>query len=312
MRKRTRTFCALLALSFPFLARAQVIQTLEGKDGGVVTTVEEGGVSEDDYAAAGILEDWKDILEDFREHSAELAELEKEISHISKTKGQGTMSPFVSRDGKTFQLPYIPGDNGENLYLLTREGITVYMAIDAPVYLQDTDDDVIKWVRYYAYRNRARTKRLFSRYKGWEPRIKACFEAEGVPAEIAELCLVESGCTYNALSPAGALGMWQFMPGTGRAMGLTVNQSTDDRKDPVKSTVAAAKLLKRNYSKTNDWTLAVAAYNCGTGHFLKQGRNGLRWSQVKPLLPKETQQYIPGLLAIHYVWTYRNELGFNN
>ena len=129
-------------------------------------------------------------------------------------------------------LPEIIDENGIDLFLLTKDGITIYMAMDAPSYLQETDDDLVKWIRYYAYQKRNYTARLFKRYEQWEARIKDEFSSRGVPEEIAELCMVESGCTYEAVSPVGAVGMWQIMPETGRAYKLTINQFLDERKNP--------------------------------------------------------------------------------
>ena len=306
-----RRILLYLATAFiPALARGQVVTSWERDASGVVTSVEEGAIKEGDYAASGIVSDWNETLGDFEAHKAELESLEQEISAIVKRDHAGRINPFHTRDGRILNLPYVPGENGENLYLLTEEGITIHSAIDAPAYLQDTDPETVRWVRYYAYRARKRTAAMFRRYAEWEPRIKAYFRSQGIPEEIAELCLVESGCTYTAVSPVGAVGMWQFMPETARSMGLAVNQAADERTDPVKSTLAAAKLLLKNHRRTSDWTTAIAAYNCGTGHFTRKGREGLTWEQVKGKLPKETQQYIPCLNAIHYVWTYRNELGF--
>ena len=130
-----------------------------------------------------------------------------------------------------------------------------------------------------------------------------------IQPELSELCLIESGCTYEAESSAGAMGMWQIMPATGRSFGLEVTSFKDDRKDPVLSTQAAAKILLANYHKLGEWTLAAAAYNCGSGRIRAELKRGNQdWEHMKGSLPKETSQYIPSLLAIHYVWTYREQL----
>ena len=293
---------------------AQVVGNLQenstGK--GVVTTVQEGAVSEGDYAAEGIINDWKETLRDFENSKEDYSSLENEIQSIRATSTeQEALNRFLGRDGKVYELPQIISPDGIDLYLLSPEGITIYMAFDAPAYMQDIDENIIKWIRYYAYSKRNNTKRIFQRYKEWEPRIKAYFESTGIPPELAELCLVESGCTYKAKSPVGALGMWQIMPDTGRAYGMLINGTIDERLDPVKSTITAAKILHRNYERIGEWTLAAAAYNCGSGRFTKTDNKGIPWSGIRTKLPKETQQYIPCLIAIHYVWTYRKQLGFN-
>ena len=292
---------------------AQIVNTWEEGtvNNGVVTTVEQGAVEEGDFAAVGILTDWTDMLDEFNNSGASYQELEDEISSLRRGGAGTTVSrELYGPDGILYQLPQIIDEDGTDLFLLTRDGITIYSAIDAPVYLQDIDDEIVRWVRFYAYTKKAYTRKLFERYRQWEPRIKNYFASAGVPEELAELCLIESGCTYKALSKAGALGMWQIMPDTGRAYGMRIDNYVDERLDPVTSTLTAAKILTANYRRTGEWTLAAAAYNCGVGRFVNNANKGRPWSQVKATLPKETQQYIPGLIAIHYVWTYRDRLGF--
>lgn len=299
---------AIIALLLRFAggdeAKAQIINDWSVGEKDVVTNVGHGALTGDEYAATGIIEDWKEIFNEY-EREAEKAdqEVEREI-RVNEMTGFRT-NRITDRSGKAYDVPVIPGPDGMDMFMLTREGISIYMAMDAPVYLQEVDDDVIKWIRFYVHTKRDYTRKLFRRYKDWEPRIKACFQAESVPAELAELCLIESGCTYAARSSAGAVGMWQIMPDTGRSYGMTINWAQDDRLDPAKSTVAAARILRKNHERTGEWTLAAAAYNCGPGRIAREGE----WRDIKHRLPKETQQYIPGLLAIHYVWTYRERLG---
>lgn len=304
---RTRTiFTALFLVLSRTALPAQVINDWSNSNG-IVTTVNEGAVKEDEYAAQGILSDWSEILKDFENSGKDDAELDAEIKGVKATQvGEGATNVFIGRDGLRYELPTIPAPDGTDLFLLTPDGMTVYMAFDAPVYMQEVDEEILRWVRFYAHKRKDMTRRWFNRYREWEPRIKEYFRTQGVPEELAELCIIESGCTYSALSSAGALGMWQIMPQTGRSYGMTINAYQDDRLDPVLSTVAAAKILAANYRKTGEWTLAAAAYNCGPGRLNK----GRPWNEVKAKLPKETQQYIPSLIAIHYIWTYRDRLGF--
>ena len=293
---------ATLLLCGQLGSRAQVYSDWSVRDTTVVTSMEEGTVKETDYAAQGIFMDWGTTLSEFDNYDGDTALDETPASVPASTAA-------VTLRGLQLNLPSLVDENGIDLYLLTTEGIHIYMALDSPVYHQDPDRDVIKWIRYYAYEKREHTRRLFRRYERWEPLIRKYFAARGVPPELAEICLIESGCTYEALSSAGALGMWQIMPETGRRFGLVVNELRDDRKDPVLSTKAAAEILLSNYKRVGEWTLAAAAYNCGSGRILGQMKGGRNhWEAVRPGLPKETRQYIPSLLAIHYVWTYRDRL----
>lgn len=307
MRKELLLTLAALALH-PAL-RSQVINDWEDRTG-VVSNMEEGTVCEDDYMASGIFSSWDSILKDYsKAENTRKSDLEKEIREIRDGDTVHHTTTVTDRNGTRYTLPAILAEDGTDMYLLTNEGINIYMVLDAPVYFQEIDDEIVRWIRYYAYTKKRYTKIMFKRYEPWENHIKEHFRSKGVPAELAELCLIESGCTYKALSHAGALGMWQIMPETGRRFGLRIDETVDDRLDPVLSTFAAAKILNANYKRVGEWTLAAAAYNCGAGRILKYANSRKYWPQIKPILPKETQQYISCLIAIHYVWTYRDRLG---
>ena len=105
--------------------------------------------------------------------------------------------------------------------------------------------------------------------------------------------------------------MWQIMPETGREWGMIIDDTTDERLDPVRSTVTAARILQNSYKRTKDWTMCIAGYNCGMGRTksIIKNNNSTDWRIIKSKFPKETQQYIPSLLAVHYVWQYREQLG---
>lgn len=98
------------------------------------------------------------------------------------------------------------------------------------------------------------------------PKFEAIFKNEGLPIELTRLVMVESMFNMNALSHAGASGVWQFMPATARKFGLRVNKSVDDRSDPIQSTYAAANMLKYDYDRVGTWPLAINSYNAGRGH----------------------------------------------
>jgi len=245
--------------------------------------------------------DWSTTLGEFSRtvNRAEEEELERKIKEADKTSGpnHSTTSHF--------------DENGTDIYLLTDEGIETCMSIYSTCYSQVPTPDVKKWIRYYAYHKRIWTKKIFARYKEWEPRIKECFRILDIPEEIAELCLVESGCSNNAVSKAGAVGMWQIMENTGREYGLEINLLHDDRKDPVKATITAARFLKKSHQQLQEWNIAIAAYNCGIARVknsIRKNRSN-QWDEIKETLPAETQQYLPSLIALHYIWTYRERLG---
>jgi membrane-bound lytic murein transglycosylase D len=131
-----------------------------------------------------------------------------------------------------------------------------------------------------------------------------------MPIELKFLSVIESGLRPQVKSPAGALGLWQFMYGTGKMYGLTENSYIDDRMDPVKATEAACKFLNKLYGIYGDWNLALAAYNAGPGNVNKairrSGGKRTYW-EVRPFLPRETQGYVPNFIAAAYLLTYHKE-----
>ena len=139
------------------------------------------------------------------------------------------------------------------------------------------------------------------------PIFEEALEAEGVPLELKYLPVVESAFDPMATSRVGAAGLWQFMVPTAKHYGLTVNSLLDERRDPIKSSQAAAKYLKDLYKSFGDWTLAIAAYNCGRNNVLKaiKRAGGARdyWA-IYPYLPRETRGYVPAFIAANYVMNY--------
>lgn len=127
-----------------------------------------------------------------------------------------------------------------------------------------------------------------------------------LPEELKYLAIIESNLNAKAISPAGAKGLWQFMPKTGAQYGLYENDKISLFFDPIASTDAACRYLKDLYEQFNDWELALAAYNCGPGRISKlikkTGRKTF-WSLL-PYLPRETQNYVPSFLAVKYIFDF--------
>ncbi|MDE5831626.1 MAG: lytic transglycosylase domain-containing protein, partial [Desulfovibrio sp.] len=147
------------------------------------------------------------------------------------------------------------------------------------------------------------------------------FKQKGMPEELANLALVESGYTPDAVSRAGAAGAWQFMPETGRNYGLTQDIWQDDRLDPYKSTEAAAEYLRKLYNDFGDWPTAIAAYNAGEGKLARaKAQAGARdFFEVteknhtldeKTQLREETRNYVPRFLAVSKIMRNLEDLGF--
>ncbi len=150
--------------------------------------------------------------------------------------------------------------------------------------------------------------RVLSLAQYYFPMIEEELLKADLPVELRAMAIIESALQATAYSRAGAAGLWQFMPVTARAYGLEVNSMVDERYDPAKSTVAACKYMKDLYNMYNDWSLAIAAYNCGPGNVNKAiartGGNPSSFWDVYWRLPRETRGYVPAFIAASYAYAY--------
>lgn len=141
---------------------------------------------------------------------------------------------------------------------------------------------------------------------------------EGMPLELEYLPIIESAINPNAVSRAGAVGLWQFMPATAKGLGMEINSLVDERRDPRMSSRLAARYLKQLHDIYNDWSLAIAAYNCGPGNVNKALRRAGAEGEVKKdfwdiydFLPAETRGYVPAFIAANYVMNYYSHHGIS-
>lgn len=164
---------------------------------------------------------------------------------------------------------------------------------------------------YYLDRMNRSVGLMLGLSKYYFPIFEDILDSYGVPSELKYLVVIESAFRPKAVSKAGATGLWQFMYATGRTYDLRVNSIVDDRCDPIKSTIAAAKFLKNLYGIYGDWSLVLAAYNCGPGNVNKamkrSGKNDF-W-EIYDFLPKETRNYVPAYIAATYVMNFYQEHG---
>lgn len=165
-------------------------------------------------------------------------------------------------------------------------------------------------IRFFASNRRSFAKVVLGRSALYFEMYEAALAKYDLPIELKYLSVIESGLRPQVKSPAGALGLWQFMYGTGKMYGLTENSYIDDRMDPVKETDAACRYLKKLFGIYGDWNLALAAYNAGPGNINKairrSGGKRTYW-EVRPFLPRETQGYVPNFIAAAYLLTYHAE-----
>jgi membrane-bound lytic murein transglycosylase D len=169
---------------------------------------------------------------------------------------------------------------------------------------------VRNYIVYYMQKHPRHSEKMLGLAEYYLPVFEEILDAYNIPLEMKALPIIESALNPVAVSRAGATGMWQFMLATGRRYGLTINTYVDERRDPVASTYAAAKYLTALYSMFQDWTLALAAYNCGEGNVTKAiARSGGKqdYWEIYPYLPKETRNYVPLFVAANYAITYYKE-----
>lgn len=184
-------------------------------------------------------------------------------------------------------------------------------------------NDIAKQYKYYLAKGRADVCLVTERSGHHLEYARKVFKERGMPEDLANLAIVESGYRTNAVSRAGAAGAWQFMPETGLKYGLIQDNWQDDRLDPYRATEAAADYLQYLYNYFGDWPTAVAAYNSGEGKMAraKQGTGGKDFFDVKmrnemldekARLRDETKNYVPRFLAVSKIMRNLPQLGFDS
>lgn len=169
---------------------------------------------------------------------------------------------------------------------------------------------VRRYIDMYTGRRRSLVESMLGMSLYYLPIFEQALEREGVPVELRYLPVIESAMDPNAVSRAGAVGLWQIMLPTARGLGLEINTMVDERRDPIRSSEAAAKYLRQLYDIYSDWSLAIAAYNCGPGNVNKamrragEGDGKKDFWAIYPYLPQETRGYVPCFIAATYVMNF--------
>ena len=189
-------------------------------------------------------------------------------------------------------------------------------ATEAPDFPLRMNDQVEYYLDFFTNRHHKTFARWLARSARYLPMIKEEFAKAGLPEDLAYLPMIESGFNTTVSSRASAVGTWQFMRATGQNYGLTVNNYVDERRDPVKSTKAAAAYLSKLYKDFDSWHLAVAAYNAGEGKIkkaMKQSDSDDFWeiAQSQYIHP-ETKLYVPQLIAAIMIAKDPEKYGFDN
>ncbi len=182
-------------------------------------------------------------------------------------------------------------------------------AIENPLVEHQYNSVVKGYIKGYVIWNREKAERILGRTVLYFPLFEDYLEQNNLPDKLKYLSVVESALDPHATSPVGAVGLWQFMPRTGMEYGLDINDMVDERRDPHQATQAAMKHLSRLFEKYDDWALALAAYNGGSGRVsraIKRTRSKNFW-RIRRYLPRETRNYVPAFIAATYLMEYYQE-----
>jgi membrane-bound lytic murein transglycosylase D len=174
----------------------------------------------------------------------------------------------------------------------------------------DYNNVVKRYIEVYTVRKRKSVEVMLGLSEHYFPVFDDIFDYYNVPNELKYMAIIESALNPRAYSRARAVGLWQFMYGTGRVYGLEINSLVDERMDPVKSTHAAARFISDLYGMYDDWLLAVAAYNCGPGNVNKAIRRAggkKNFWDIYYYLPRETRGHVPAFIAATYTMHYYKE-----
>lgn len=169
---------------------------------------------------------------------------------------------------------------------------------------------VRNFIQMYTEKKRGQVEMMLGLSDYYFPIFEETLDKYGLPLELKYLPIIESALNPVALSRVGANGLWQFMYGTAKNMNLEITSFVDERRDPVKSSEAAARYLKMLYDMYNDWHLAIAAYNCGPGNVnraIKRSGGKTNYWDIYYRLPRETRGYVPLFIAATYVMNYYRE-----
>lgn len=190
---------------------------------------------------------------------------------------------------------------------------SVYIArLDSlPFIIEMSYNRIVKnFIDVYTRKRRERVRIMLSLSEYYFPMFEEIFDRWNIPHELKYMAVIESALNPRAVSRAGATGMWQFMYYTGKRYGLKVNSLVDERRDPLQAAEAAAEFMSDLYRMYKDWTLVIAAYNCGPGNVNKAIRRsgGKRnYWDIYYYLPRETRGYMPAFIAAAYTFNYHNE-----
>jgi membrane-bound lytic murein transglycosylase D len=266
-----------------------------------------------DNAINGLLESALDVRSDDR--------LEKEFDHIVEgVNGLDLTSLGYASNSEAQKTEPAPIDETNDITLSPDAKVRAKAQAEIKSTHSDLPlmmtDQVAGYISYFSNRGRGTFERAFARSGRYHDMMVSILKQEGVPQDLIYLAQAESGFHPLAVSRVGARGIWQFMGSRARGYGLQHSMWVDDRQDPEKSTRAAARHLRDLYAQFGDWYLAMAAYNSGPGTVqaaVKRTGYADFWELYRRnVLPKETRNYVPIILAMTIVSKNLSQYGFDD
>lgn len=303
-------FCLFTFL--PSSLQAQVVLETDSIDSDYYDIEEEDEEGEDDDVKIPLGED--ELAVKNKEGNEELIEFPEAMTYNLDS----LLNLYMSKT-------YLSGANDCNMKdenpVFTKEQYIERLSRIPSVMEMAYNDVVQKFIDRYSGRLRYSVSYMLGAANFYVPIFEEALEAYQLPLELKYLPIIESALNPKAVSRVGATGLWQFMIGTGKQYGLEVNSLVDERRDPVKSSYAAARYLKALYKVFGDWNLVIAAYNCGPENINKAIRRARAASKtskegdaitaadkdywhIYPYLPAETRGYVPAFIAANYIMTY--------
>ena len=245
---------------------------------------------------------FKDTIRDELDHTAYLNNLDEMLNlwYVQTAIDSASVIDEMAIDSANIVSEY-----PDSVYM--RRLASMNSLIDLPF-----NSVVRNYINVYTQRRKGQVCVMLWLAEYYFPIFEAMLDKYQIPLELRVLPVIESALNPRAVSRVGATGLWQFMYATGRRYGMTINSYVDERRDVLASTEAAARYLRDLYGIYQDWTLVIAAYNCGPGNVNKAIRRagGKRtYWDIYYYLPKETRGYVPAFIAASYIMEFYAEHG---